>query len=92
MISYLPTLKDKNGNHIMGLMGQYNDEQEARDKLYGDFIFWIPFGLSVAGITEYNDETGLPNVKVDITLPQFGSYEGAVIRGPTFDEANQCTD
>ena len=67
-------------------MGQYDDYDEAMTKLYGDFLWWIPLGLTTAGIVEYENEQGLPNIKITLTHPQFGVYEGAVIEGPLFEE------
>jgi len=86
MKSYLPALKDKDGNKIIGLMGQYDDYDEAVTKLYGDFIFWIPLGLTTAGIVEYEKEQGLANIDITLTHPQYGAYKGAVIEGPLFEE------
>ena len=87
MISYLPTLKDSKGNKFVGLMGQFDDYDEAMNKLYGDFIYWIPFGLTTAGIKEFDTEVGLLNAPVEIDTPQMGKMECAVIAGPLFDEA-----
>jgi hypothetical protein len=83
-LSYLPAMKDKHGNRIIGLMGQYDDRNEAMQKQLADFIWWIPFGLSTDGIVEYDREVGLPNVKMEIM-----KYECAVISGPEFDRVLQ---
>ena len=81
-ISYLPSLKDREGNVIIGLMGQFDDRDEALNKKIGDGIFWIPFGLTPGEIVEYDSETGLPNFPME-----FMKWECAIISGPKFDEA-----
>lgn len=85
--SYLPALKDSKGNRYIGLMGQFDDYEEAQTKRLADSIFYMPFGLSPDGIVEYDSETGLPNAKCDLTINGL-HHEAAVISGPLFDEAN----
>lgn len=84
--SYLPALKDRSGNRYIGVMGQFDDEKDARDKMYADSIFYIPFGLVTDGIVEYDREAGLLNAHCDLNIGGI-KCEAAVISGPLFDEA-----
>jgi len=83
---YIPALKDKDENVFLGLMGFYDDYHEAKVKLYGDFIFWIPLGLSTHGVVEYDEEVGLPNIRCEVDHPRFGIYKCSIISGPKFEE------
>lgn len=85
-LSYLPALKDRNGNRYIGVMGQYDDVDAARTKMLADGIFYIPFGLVTDGLVEYDSETGLPNAPCDLTIGGI-RCGAAVISGPLFDEA-----
>lgn len=88
--SYLPALKDRKGNRYIGVMGQHDDADTAREKMLADGIFYIPLGLVSDGIVEYDSETGLPNAKCELTIGGI-KCEAAVISGPLFDEANNPT-
>jgi hypothetical protein len=85
--SYLPALKDRNGNRYIGVMGQFDEYQAAYEKKLADSIFYMPFGLTPDGIVEYDAETGLPNAKCELTINGI-RCDAAVISGPMFDEAN----
>lgn len=86
-MSYLPALKDKDNNIIIGLMGQFDNLSDALDKKLADGFFYIPFGLNPAvEIVEYDESKGLPNFIINITANGINFGEAALIAGPKFDE------
>lgn len=84
--SYLPALKDKNGNRYIGVLGQFDDYKAAVNKKLADAIFYAVYGLTTDGIVEYDSEVGLPNFTADLSIGPL-SCQAAVIEGPLFDEA-----
>ena len=85
--SYLPAMKDKDGNRYIGVMGQFDEYEAAVNKKLADAIFYAPYGLEVDGIVEYDSDVGLPNAMCDLSMGPL-SCQAAVISGPLFDEAN----
>jgi hypothetical protein len=89
MNKFIPAWKDKNGNRLLILAENhvFDDWDSAFHYQAGDFIFYIPYGLTPAGIVEMDLEDGkgdIPHVLCDMPHGALA----AVISGPIFDNAN----
>ncbi len=86
-MKYIPAWKDKKGNRMIFLAPNhvYETWSEAFEYQAGDFIFYIPMGLSPAGIVEMELEDGkgqIPHVLCDGPM----NSQVALIEGPLFEE------
>lgn len=91
-MNYIPAWKDKKGNRFMFLAENhvFDDWQSAFEFQAGDFIFYIPLGLTPDGIVEMDLNNGkgqIPHVVCD------GPFRStlACIAGPLFDRATMET-
>ncbi len=78
--SYLPSVKDREGNIIVGLMGQHDTYGDAHDRKLADGLSFIPHGMTPDPIIEFDKKIGLPNYKAS-----YLGHECAIISGPDFD-------
>lgn len=89
MLQYTPKGKDNKGNVVIfpARNTLFDDPGDALEWQLSQFLWYIPFGLSTAGILEFNAKEGKTDIPhVICRLGMLGDC--AVIAGPIFDEAN----
>jgi hypothetical protein len=87
---YAPAWKDKDGNRSVVIAEDwiFTDRSDAHKKLVGDFIFMVPWGLTMDGIHEIDLDENLRGEFPHVP-GRYGPVEVAVIAGPIFDAAQR---
>jgi hypothetical protein len=85
-IRYLPALKDKEGNRLVGIMGNFATPREAYEHLLADGLYFAVGGAIPDGVVEYDPDVGLENVEVSGSFGMF-PFKASCIAGPAFEEA-----
>lgn len=89
---YTPKWKDKDGNVMIfpARNTLFDDYGDALNWQLGEFIWMVPFGLSTAGILEFEADDGKTEIRhVIASCGVLGKC--CLIEGPLFDQAVSVT-
>lgn len=87
---YTPQWKDKDSNVVIFPAPNtlFEEKSDAHDWQLGQSLFFVPFGLSPAGILEFQAKDGKTEIPhVPARLGKLG--ECCIVSGPAFDDAQR---
>ncbi len=87
-MKYIPSWKDKTGNRMLILAPNhvFDTWDAAFEFQAADFLFYIPMGLTPAGIVEMDLDDGKGQI-LHVLCDGPMQFQYAVIEGPLLDEA-----